>query len=454
VGDHRKLTVGIATYNDYDGAYFTVTALRLYHPEVADDVDLLVVDNDPSGPAAWPLKALEYDVERLRYVPVDDISSAAVKDRVIREANSDWVLVLDSHVLVSPGGIAPLLRFLEEHPDCDDLLQGPLLARGGHFASQVPRWDKDLFGQWRDPTPDRPDPDAEPQIIEMQGLGLFACRKETWPGYSPLFRGHGAEEFYLHEKYRRRGNRTLSLPFLSWTHRFTPPGRGTHRITYDDRIRNFLIAFEEIERSTDEVLQHFASERMTDRTDDIARRWEREKNSPLAMFEVIAVLDPDRDDDRWERLHQHVATALGVEKRLRRITLPPAVPAGSTKSNAQVVRALAHRQVLARARNEDWRCVLVLDEDFAMFPVPDAGLLERLEKLAVDDAWMAADLSGLGAWTGGRTATAIAYHQRAYAPLLSAIPEDPVAARAALSSGVGTYDGLVRGVVPLIDVGT
>src|SRR5262245_25026838 len=32
----RKLTVGMATYDDYDGVYFSLQALRLYHPEILD----------------------------------------------------------------------------------------------------------------------------------------------------------------------------------------------------------------------------------------------------------------------------------------------------------------------------------------------------------------------------------------------------------------------------------
>ena len=88
----RTLTVGMATFDDFDGAYFTTAALRLYHPEVADRVSILVVDNNPRGPMAWSLKALEQHVEGLRYVPADDVAGTAVRDRVFREANSDWVL--------------------------------------------------------------------------------------------------------------------------------------------------------------------------------------------------------------------------------------------------------------------------------------------------------------------------------------------------------------------------
>ena len=57
-GVERKLTIGMATYDDFDGVYFTVQAILLYHPEVADDVEVLVIDNNPEGSCGPPLRKL------------------------------------------------------------------------------------------------------------------------------------------------------------------------------------------------------------------------------------------------------------------------------------------------------------------------------------------------------------------------------------------------------------
>ena len=46
-----KLTIGMATFDDYHGVYFSIQALRMYHPEVIDDIEILVVDNNPDGSA-------------------------------------------------------------------------------------------------------------------------------------------------------------------------------------------------------------------------------------------------------------------------------------------------------------------------------------------------------------------------------------------------------------------
>ncbi len=46
----KLLTIGMATYDDYDGVYFTIQALRMYHPICQiDEVEFVVIDNNPDG---------------------------------------------------------------------------------------------------------------------------------------------------------------------------------------------------------------------------------------------------------------------------------------------------------------------------------------------------------------------------------------------------------------------
>ena len=46
---------------------------------------------------------------------------------MFREAQGEAVLCCDSHVLFAPGAIRRLKEYYREHPDCPDLLQGPLV---------------------------------------------------------------------------------------------------------------------------------------------------------------------------------------------------------------------------------------------------------------------------------------------------------------------------------------
>ena len=188
----RKLTIGMATYDDFDGVYFTLQALRLYHPEILADTELLVVDNHPDGPCAQHLKNLENAIPGYRYVPKGEISGTAVRDWIFQEAGGDFVLCMDCHVFVVPGALKRLIDYLDARPDTRDLLQGPLLyddlrTISTHFR---PEWRSGMYGVW-DKSPAAADVDAAPFDIPMQGLGLFACRRAAWRGFNPEFRGFG-----------------------------------------------------------------------------------------------------------------------------------------------------------------------------------------------------------------------------------------------------------------------
>ena len=57
-----------------------------------------------------------------------------------------------------------------------------------------------MYGVWES-SADGADPELPPFDIPMQGLGLFACRREAWPRFNPAFRGFGGEEGYIHENF-------------------------------------------------------------------------------------------------------------------------------------------------------------------------------------------------------------------------------------------------------------
>lgn len=130
-----ELTIGMATYNDFDGVYFTLQALRLYQD--LSGTELLVIDN-------YGCQHTQNLVERwlgARYIRATDVvGTAAPRDQVFREARGKAVLCCDCHVLFAPGVIARLKQFYREHPDCQDLLQGPMLYDDGkEVATHFPR---------------------------------------------------------------------------------------------------------------------------------------------------------------------------------------------------------------------------------------------------------------------------------------------------------------------------
>jgi hypothetical protein len=363
------LTIGMAAFNDWDGVYFSVQALRLYHPEIADVTKILVIDNNPLGPSAPPLKRLEDRVAGFRYFPYDSFHGTTVKDLLFREASGAFVLVMDSHVLFPPGSLARLVDFLEHQNESRDLWQGPLLSDSlrplsTHFDST---WSNGMHGQWA--WDERAaDADAPPFEIPKQGMGVFACRKEAWPGFNPRFRGFCCEEGYIHEKIRRNGGRTLCLPFLRWLHRFERPAGVPYRPIWEDRIRNFLIGYDELGIDPAPMIAHIEQEAGENALQMVAAT-QREIAGPYHQYDAIFGICNDA-----------APYELATGSRVRRIVAPeiPQFP--------EVGRVLAHREIIAEALWQKLTNLLVLEGDPIRGVAYQAKDFERLISEVPDTA--------------------------------------------------------------------
>jgi hypothetical protein len=252
------MTIGMATYDDYDGVYFSLQAIRFYHPEILAEVEFVIIDNHPDGPCGAALKDLEKHIANLRYIPAGDVTGTAVRERVFSEAQGEFVLCMDCHVLFAPGSLRKLVDHFRSAPASNDLIQGPLIYDNLTRISThwEEGWRAGMFGQWAN-DPAGANPDNPPFAIPFQGLGVFACRRLAWPGFNPAFRGFGGEEGYIHEKFRQAGGQVLCLPALRWLHRFGRPMGASYPNRWEDRIRNYLIGFGEIGWETTEMQAHF-----------------------------------------------------------------------------------------------------------------------------------------------------------------------------------------------------
>ncbi|MBL8577076.1 MAG: hypothetical protein JNK47_07610 [Mesorhizobium sp.] len=271
------MTIGMACYDDFDGVFFSVQSLRLHHPEILDRVEFLLIDNNPIGLGAKALKGIEDYVPNYRYIPYGERTSTAVRDRIFHEAAGRYVLSMDCHVMFPAGAIGSLINHFERDPETRDLVQGPMVKNSLDSISThwEPVWHKCMFGTWaHDPAGD--DPSAQPFDIPLQGLGVFACRREAWPGFNPAFRGFGGEEGYIHEKFRQRGGRTLCLPGLRWLHRFDRPFGVPYPLNFEDRIRNYYIGWSELGLSVEEMIEHMVAELGADAVTPVINRVKRD----------------------------------------------------------------------------------------------------------------------------------------------------------------------------------
>lgn len=308
-----KLTIGMSTFEDFHGVFFTIQALRLYHD--LRQVELLVVDTG-TGPTSEMVEriiaAAGPGTAGARYVHApESAGTQPSRDRLFREATGEAVMSLDCHVLLIPGAVQRLLAWFDAHPGSGDLLTGPMLMddlrafssiyqdfwRGGNWGIWGNAWEapdglrfsvqeengravyvklgmgREIVTQELTAAPAKfaqheagllangykllgKDPEDEFEIPGM-GVGLFACRKDAWLGFHPLATQFGADELYIHEKFRKAGRKCLSLGFLKWLHRFGRPEGPLYPRSNYAKVRNYVLEFKELGRDLDDVYRHF-----------------------------------------------------------------------------------------------------------------------------------------------------------------------------------------------------
>lgn len=153
-----KLTIGMAAYDDFNGVYFTIQALRMYHGKALDfpaEVQLIVVDNSPASAHAKMTSNLLLKMNNgfasIKYVPMlEPQGTSPSRNRIFQEADGDIVLCMDSHVMLLPGALKTLLDYYDEHPGCKDLLSGPMMhdsfaQEQTHFDDM---WRGEMWGTW------------------------------------------------------------------------------------------------------------------------------------------------------------------------------------------------------------------------------------------------------------------------------------------------------------------
>ena len=249
----KKLTIGMAVYDDYDGVYFTLQAIRMYHKEILDNIEFIIVDNNPNSESGLLTKNFTNSLrEPFQYIPFDEYSSTALRNIIFKKSRTPYTLCVDCHVLLVPGSLDKLINYYDSNLDNNNLLQGPLVYDDmQHVSTHFNRvWGDYMEGQWAT-DPRYQNSNSEPFEIEGQGMGLFSCRTDSWLGFNENFRGFGGEEIYIHDKYKAHGRKTICLPFLGWLHRFGRVGGTRYRNDLLDRYRNYLIGYTELNKNTD-----------------------------------------------------------------------------------------------------------------------------------------------------------------------------------------------------------
>lgn len=272
----KKLTIGMATYDDFDGVYFSIQALKLYQlKELEGQVQIIVIDNNPDGKHGQQVKSFVEGWAKAKYIPFSDKKSTSVRNEVFKNASGEYTLCMDSHVMFEPNAITNLLKYYEENPNTKNLIQGPLWYDGldSNMSTQFdPVWRSNMYGIWG--TNKEALEKGEPFEIPMMGLGMFSCKTSEWQGFNENFRGFGGEEGYIHEKFRQAGGKCICLPNMKWIHRFGRPNGVPYPNVLEDRVWNYFVGWLEIYKDPEhqmikDIYDHFKTSLSTERLDKI-----------------------------------------------------------------------------------------------------------------------------------------------------------------------------------------
>lgn len=256
-----KLTIGMPTYFDYKGAMFTIRSLIEYHE--SERVEIIVVDNTSDEKRRKALKSQidKINDTRVKYYEFPESTGPAeVKNKVFEYAQGEYVMCIDSHVLLERGTVERLLNFLDELPDSekDNLFSGPLKhSNNGLSSSYKEQWRGEMWGIW----------DKDPNILNSEvpveawanGCGLMLARKDSWLEFNHNFYGFGAEEGYIHEKYRKNGRKFKIIPWMKWWHCFDDPDARRFNLSKYAKVRNYVIGFQELGLDVNEIYNHFVN---------------------------------------------------------------------------------------------------------------------------------------------------------------------------------------------------
>lgn len=317
------LTIGMAHHSDFHGVYFTLQSLRMHHSvQDVEFVLVDNSPQGPEAPMIRRLlENCQSGTAGTKYVPLDNTyGTSASRNRIFDEASGEHVLVMDCHVLLFPGALNSLIKYYRDHPGTDNLLSGPLVMDNmqGICTHYDNVWQAEMWGIWgrawkcgcgpngqvfatgesegklavysldmnRTPLsackscgehfPEVGYAGHEVHLVEQgfkplgfedgpafdipgMGLGLFSCRRDAWLGFNEFARGFGGEELYIHEKFRLAGRRCLCLPRLKWLHRFARPEGVKYPLTRFNKVRNYVLEFNELGRPLDEVHGHFVA---------------------------------------------------------------------------------------------------------------------------------------------------------------------------------------------------
>lgn len=248
-----ELTIGLPCYGNKTEVWFTIQALRMYQD--LTNTEILVVDNKGDDNLK---KSIRFP--GVRYIKYNEVNGPGpAKNKIFEKAKGDFVICMDSHILLWPDSVRRLKHWVRTHwDDARNLIHGTMVMSrfSDSYTHYENKWRGGMWGIWpKSVHPSTLEMQDEAIEIEMGPTGLFGCRKDSWLGFAEGLKGYGGIEGIINKKYEKAGRKNLNLPFLMWVHYFG--SEHAYPLTTGDKVRNFLTSFKEIDLDPAPIYEHF-----------------------------------------------------------------------------------------------------------------------------------------------------------------------------------------------------
>lgn len=247
-----KLSIIVPVRGKPNELWFTLQSLCIHHDlDKRSDVEIIVADNEPKYPKGKRI-AFAQDVTnklnmgpRARWLEATEIKSPYhPRDVGARHAKGEWLLFLDSHVLMEPGYLHHVLASIEEgRYGPRTITHFPVTfhyprRRMGHYdlASVM---GTTFWGVWKNVVKKGA---TAPYAIGATGIWAYLVRKDFYAEigrFNNGFSGYSGGEPYLDLKAWNLGDGVFLDPAKGGAHWSGPRDYSPN---YKDRVVNFALA--------------------------------------------------------------------------------------------------------------------------------------------------------------------------------------------------------------------
>ena len=203
-------------------------------------IEVLVVDNEPSKDVRDVCEL--FGRPGLRYLEAGTVKGVNYpRSFGASVARGQWLLMLDSHVLMKPGSFALLRERIRSgvYPAKSLIHFGVSFGSPEIWGAYRLTLESNFWGTWHHLVDTN---EQDPYPIGATGNWALLTRLSDWVsigGFNDAFRGYGGDEIYLQLKYWQSGGQVLLDPQVSGSHWSGPRAYG---VTPMELVVNTAIA--------------------------------------------------------------------------------------------------------------------------------------------------------------------------------------------------------------------